>query len=237
MADRDPKSPLPGVHVAPTEPVALRKLGRVSMVTEKHGVDVMWIVDGKKWGVQRKEWKDLITSVEDGRWAREVAMMTGKLDVAWVMVEGWPRISGDGMVIGKAFGRAWSEASMWKVLWGAGVKGISVHRTVNLSDTIESVERLVEWSRKGKHSSIATRPGPVGMWGHKTDRDWALHLLQGMDGVGVELAGRIFDKFGKVPLRWEVDVKQLMEVEGIGKVKAAKLIRALEGGEEGGDDG
>ena len=78
------------VLVAPTEPVALRERWEVSSLPERFGADVFWTVTrdarGLKVGVQRKEWKDLITSVEDARWARELAAMRA-LDVRFVVVE------------------------------------------------------------------------------------------------------------------------------------------------------
>lgn len=225
--DRDNRG-LPGVWVAPTEPVALRRIGKVGMVTERFGVDVMWSAKGKKWGVQRKEWKDLIASVEDGRLAREIPMMRA-LDVPWIVVEGWPQTANDGTIIDKRFGRAWSVQSIAKILWGMQVQGIAFDRTVDVAGTVQWVTAMVEWSRKDKHGSVMVRPGPTGMWGHRNDRDWGVHLLQGLDGVGVELAGRIWDHFGKVPWTWDVGVKELMEVPGIGKKKAEKMMRALDG--------
>jgi Holliday junction resolvasome RuvABC DNA-binding subunit len=59
-------------------------------------------------------------------------------------------------------------------------------------------------------------------------RDWALHLLQGFEGIGPDLAAAIFDHFEGVPFRWNVEgAKGLMEVPGIGKGRAEKLWGAL----------
>ena len=218
------------VFVAPTEPVALKKVGRSSSMPERYGVDVLWGAKGAKVGVQRKEWKDLVASVEDGRWQREIAMMTdGRLVDAWVVVEGWPKVGGDGRLVEKQYGRGWSEGQLRAVLWGAMARGVKVDRTRDIAGTVTWVRGMVEWSRKAKHQSGIARPGPVGMWGSRDSRDWGIHLLQGLDGVGPELAGRIWDRFGGVPWRWDVGVEDLMQVEGVGKKKAEKMIRALGG--------
>lgn len=220
---------LDGVYVAPTEPVALKKVGRSSLMPERFGVDVMWGARGVKVGVQRKEWKDLIASVEDGRWAREIPMMTGRLGEAWVVVEGWPQVDAGGRIVDKRFGRAWTEGMVRGVLWAAMREGVKVDRTADVAGTVAWVRGLVGWTRKAKHSSAVARPGPAGMWGHREDRDWGVHLLQGLDGVGPELAGRIWDHFGGVPWRWDVGVDGLCAVDGIGKKKAEKMMRALGG--------
>lgn len=221
-----------GLYVAPTEPVALKKLGKSSIMPERFGVDVLWAAKGVKIGVQRKRWDDLIASVEDGRWAREIPMMTGRLGEAWVVVEGWPKVGSDGQIIDRGFGRAWTEGMMWGVLWAARKEGVKVDRVGDIAGMCRWVRGHVAWSKKTRHSSAATRPGPTGMWGHRSDRDWGVHLLQGLDGVGVELAGRIWDRFGKVPWAWEVGVDELCEVDGIGKKKAEKMLRALGGKDE-----
>lgn len=220
-------SELPGVYVAPTEPVALKKIGVSSVMPERFGVDVLWAAHGEKVGVQRKRWDDLIASVEDGRWAREIPMMTGRLAEAWVVVEGWPKVGADGRIVDKGFGRAWTQGMIRGVLWAAARQGVKIDRTGDVAGTVEWVRGLVAWSRKVKHHSAVARPGPTGMWGHRGDRDWGIHLLQGLDGVGPELAGRIWDEFGKVPWRWEVGVEDLCRVDGIGKKKAEKMLRAL----------
>jgi excinuclease UvrABC nuclease subunit len=57
---------------------------------------------------------------------------------------------------------------------------------------------------------------------------WGVHFLQGIDGIGPEVAGRIYDHFGKVPLAWECQLEDLLEIEGVGKVRAAKLLAMFE---------
>ena len=200
----------------------------MSSLPERFGSDVFWVwkVDGKvrKVGVQRKEWKDLVSSVEDGRWARELQAMRA-LDVRFVVVEGWPKVGEDGHLIDKRFGRAWTENMIRSVLATAQTDGVIVDRTVNVHATCEWVGWAMRWTRKAEHSSLGGREGVGrGMWGSPTNRDYGVHLLQGLPGVGVELAGRVYDRFG-VPWQWTVTVDDLMTVEGIGKKKAEKMLR------------
>lgn len=64
-------------------------------------------------------------------------------------------------------------------------------------------------------------------WGTPTNREFAVYVMSSLPGVGVELAGRIWEHFGRIPFVWEVSVEELCEVQGIGKKKAEKMIAAL----------
>lgn len=228
MGKGDPSTQRP--IIAPTEPVALRNLGRTSSLPERFGADVFWVwkVDGatRKVGVQRKEWKDLVASVEDGRWARELAAMR-VLDVRFVVVEGWPKVGPDGALIDKTFGRGWTENMVRSVLATAQADGVIVDRTATLHGTCEWVGWAMGWTRKAEHGSLRGREGVGGgMWGNPTNRDYGMHLLMGLPGVGAELAARVYDKFG-VPWEWTIGMEDLMTVEGVGKKKAEKMMQGL----------
>jgi ERCC4-type nuclease len=58
-----------------------------------------------------------------------------------------------------------------------------------------------------------------------------------MNGVGAEMAGRIWDHFGRVPWRWEVGVNELMKVKGVGRTRAERMLAAFQGDENGEEDG
>ena len=86
---------------------------------------------------------------------------------------------------------------------------------------------LADWSMKDRHNSMMRRPGPQTPWGSVTDEDWALHLLQSFDGLGLEKARALKKHFGGVPMNWACTEEELRDVPGIGKVLAARLIGAL----------
>ena len=53
--------------VAPTEPLQLRAIAdRVHMLPESYGCDVLVFAGGLKIGVQRKELRDMLASLDDG---------------------------------------------------------------------------------------------------------------------------------------------------------------------------
>lgn len=221
--------------VSPAEPAVLRKLGQVSLKrTEELGVDFSWSAKGKWWGVQRKEIGDLVASMRDGRLAKELAQMAdGRLHQAVLLVEGPMDFGGGGeaqvLLNGGAWGKPVSRRQMLGLEWGVQSRGVWWARSKGMQDTVQYLQDLEAWTKKEKHGSLLTRPGVQSVWGTPDSKDYGVHLLMGLPGVGHELAERIWDKFGGVPWTWGYsNIREaLMEVEGIGKVKADKILAAL----------
>lgn len=160
-------------------------------------------------------------------------MEVGGLERRLLIVEGPAKFSADGSML-NVFGPEWTRARWMGVLWGVQARGVWVVGTSNLAETIDVVNLFHQWTTKDRHGNLAARPKPGSMWGGKpTDREWAIHLLQGIDAVGPELAARIYDTFGGMPLVWKsgVDIEWLTSVDGIGKKKAEKIHKALAAGE------
>jgi len=214
--------------IAPTEPPALRALGTVKLLPERFGVDIMWgsAAQGLV-GVQRKEFPgDFVASLEDGRLATQRLQMLG-LDVRVLVLEGRGTWTIDGQLVSN-YGPPLSRSAFRRYLCSVQAGGVWVQTTDNLDDTIAFVGDLEAWSRKRQHHSGMTR-GPVkrNRWGRATSRAFQLHLIQGIDGVGPELAERILDELG-MPFGLKVTAEDLMKVRGVGDKKAAQIVRAFE---------
>lgn len=218
--------------VAPTEPPTIKTLigsdGVVSMLPEHHGCDVVWYVRGVMWGVQRKELKDFIQSVGDGRLAKEIAQMKASgIPMPMVLIEGKVQWNNDDTLKWNSRGQTFTKAQWRGILWSIRSEGIHIDFTSSMLDTVEYIQTLARWSEKDKHQSIMRRPTPGNYWGKATNEDYAVHLLQGFDGVGIDRAKAIVRHFGGVPLDWTVTEKELMQVPGLGKVLAQRLLAAL----------
>lgn len=216
--------------VSPTEPPALKKLGIVSMLPERYGCDLLFASRGRWFGVQRKEFGDLLASMRDGRIAQQVAMMNG-LEQAMFVIEGMDKVRWgvDGASLD-----GYTNITLGQIralLWSVRDRGMWVDRTSSLTDTVQLVGDFERWCKKPGHKALSTRPGPVGNWGTATSKEWQSHLLQGFPGVGVELADRILDEVG-MPLQWRVTRGELARVHGMGAKKIDKLARAVPGMEE-----
>lgn len=219
--------------IAPTEPSSLRAIGRVSSTPEKFGVDVLMSAHGRWHGIQRKELSDLLASLSDGRLARELPMMK-RCYRASLLIEGTPKWTMDGELVGNGFGQRFTLTQYRGLIFSVQARGIGVLHSSGLNDTIAIVQSYETWLKKdAKWSSLDTRPGPVSVWGRAENRDYQMHLLQGLPGVGPELADRLLKKFG-MPWQWRVSEEELVKVKGVGKKRAAQMMRCFDvEGEEG----
>lgn len=211
--------------VSPTEPAAIRALGRSTLLPEEYGVDVMFASKLGLVGVQRKELTDLVASIRDGRLGQELAQMQ-RLNVGIVLMEGdwqWTR-DGESLRV-----RGMSRTQVRGLEFSLQSRGYWTLTSLDTEDTIECLSQLRRWCEKDSHSSLSTRPKvPAGAWGKRTNRDWGVYVLQSFPGVGAGMAERIYDHFNGVPLTWTTDVEGLQDVPGIGKKRARQMIGALE---------
>lgn len=227
------------LFVAPTEPPALREIAdKVSILPENYGVDVFFFANSRKIGIQRKEYKDLIASCNDGRIVKEVLQMNA-LDYKILLIEGDVKWTNDDTLIlpNNFSADIWSRTRWDGLLWSVMDRGVWVIYTDSLSGTITTIQKLESWFNKTSHSSLATRPGTAKpLWGGvASDRDYAVWFMQGVPGIGAELAGRIYDKLGLV-FGLEVGMDELMSVDGVGKGKAEKIWKMFTNEKSGEDD-
>lgn|GEM_PF-1511464 len=216
--------------VAPSEPKPLQALGLVTSQAERKGADFLWAaLPVGLVGVQRKQFPgDFIASVGDGRLEKELGQMRA-LDVAVLLLEGRGTWTTDGELI-HSYGQRWTRSGHRKFLCSVQAQGVWVLTTENLDDTVRALHDLVDWSRKPAHNATRSRPAARrDGWGRITDRTYAIHLLQGLPDVGPELATRLYDHFGRCPLRLTVTEQELRGVHGIGKKYAAQLARIFGG--------
>lgn len=219
--------PLP-ITIAGSEPEILRNLGtRTSNAPEHHGVDVMWASPLGIVGIQRKQFPDdFSSSMEDGRLALETGQAVS-LPVRILLLEGAGTWSTDGKLLSR-YGSSITRQSHRSFLLTLRLNGWWVAESADMADTIDFVRTIYSWSMKSSHNSTRHRPGPPRpLWGQRGSKDFQRWLLQGFPGVGPEMAERIIDKFGKVPLKWEVTRKELLEIDGVGPKTVDRLWDAL----------
>lgn len=216
------------ILVSPAEPPNLRAIGETSGLPEQYGADFLVTSSGGLVGIQRKEVRDLVASLRGDRIARELGQSTALVRCVLV-VEGdweWTRTGESRAVPG--FLRAQYDGFCLSIQ----NHGWWILTSDSMAGTARLVQHVASWFQKGNHSSLHGRPNHRGMWGTASNRDWAVHLLQSFDGIGVEQAGRIWDHFEGVPLAWTVDKDAMMAVPGIGPGRADKLMGALEACDE-----
>lgn len=176
-------------------------------------------------GVQRKEIHDLIASRSDGRLAKELAQMKA-LDQGILLIEGRLKWTSDGVL--STSRSKWTRAEHMGLLFSVQSTGVWVNSSESLSESREYLRSLEKWFSKESHKGINVRPKPTTLWGTRTNRDYAIHFIQGLDGIGPKVAGDIFDKFG-MPFNLTIGVADLMTVPGVGKKRAEKIWRLFNG--------
>ena len=220
-------APIAGMLVSPTEPRQIRGLGATSSLPERYGADVVFDAPPLgRVGVQRKTVPDLFASMSDGRLARSVAAMEA-LDIAVLVIEGDLRWTPEGFAE-PAEGSdrpitSWRRDAYRSLLWSIRARGIWVETVPDPDATVATVLSLQRWASKSGHEALDRRPKP-------RDVDaGALHLLQGLAGIGPRLAARILEHFHGLPLAWTVTEDELASVRGLGPVRARRLSAALGG--------
>lgn len=212
--------------VAPTERPPISSMGATSSIPEAHGVDVFWNSPHGPCGAQRKATMDLIASVRDGRLGYELAQMV-QLHQAAVIIEGTPQWGMDGRLV--------TQFAQWSIRQQHGIemtvqsRGVWVLHTRNPAETVACVEHLWERTqREEKTTSLLNRPGPPkDGWGKLSNRETAIHFMSGIAGLGVELAGRVYDHFGRAPFGLTCEPEELLNVEGIGKKRLEQIVNQL----------
>lgn len=224
----------PLIHISPTEPTALKSLGRVSTLPEQYGCDVLWIRDGKYYGVQRKEFQDLLSSVSDGRLGKELAQMRSAGVQGLLAIEGTISWTSEG-ALNNVYGAKWVVERWYGVILQAALEfGVATVQTKNLSETVRFVEIYYKWSLKDRHGSLLGRPSPKGLWGSSpSDEDYAIHVLTAVNGIGPENARAIYKAAGnRLPLKMDVEWGVIEAIKGLGP-KKIKTLRDLFGGDDG----
>jgi len=222
------------ILVSPTEHDLLPVLGGKAMshsLPEQHGADVLIVAAGQgKMAIQRKAFPDdLLASLDDGRLARELALLS-RTECPVLIVEGRPQWTADGHLMASWASR-WTRQQLRNLLRSVWLThGVMVEHTDDINDTADSVIELDKWFRKKVHRSLLARPKQAARdsWGTRREDDVMKFLLQGFPGIGTVLADAILERFGRVPLSWSCNLDELRSVPGIGEKRAKELWELLQ---------
>ena len=215
------------MFVSPTEPIVLRHLGTTSSIPEKYGVDFLFSTPKGLIGIQRKEVKDWVASCFDGRLEKEIGQAKS-LHQSVLILEGHLQFTDEGELIYPPKWSKFTRSMHQSLCLSLQAGGWWLVGATDIQDTISWIQSLITWIGKENHRGLP-RPTTKPTWGGNKNRDWGIHLLQSFEGVGVGVAGKIYDRF-RVPLAWTVTEEELRSVDGVGKGRAQSLIQALKVG-------
>ena len=212
------------ILVSPAEPPSLKHLGPTNALPEEYGCDFLILHGDRRYGIQRKEYSDFLTSLADGRLSNEISKMAS-LDIGMLLVEGEPKWTTDGILVTR-YGRPWYLKSHHGLLWSVMEKGIWVERTTSISHTATTVAWFADWISR-EHTSLEGRPKAIPTpWGTRDNRDYQLWILTSLPGIDRVLAGAILDNLGMI-VGLRVTEDQLRTVPGLGPKRIKKIMEAL----------
>jgi ERCC4-type nuclease len=218
--------------ISPTEPAELRDVGRTSSRPEVVGCDMLFSSPLGIVGIQRKTITDLIASAQGDRLYRSRIDMSGKVDIPIMVVEGRPRWSVDGELMG--IHTQWDKDQWFGLLLTIQLAGWWIVYTADLEETKQWLIHAEKWMRKSKHTSILTRPKARGErqpWGgrRKASReDVVAHFWQSFPGIGEDTARSLARTVG-LPLQLTVTPAELSKVKGMGRGRVAMVCEFLVG--------
>lgn len=228
-----PDGTLSRVVVSPAERAPITDLGPTSWMPEHFGADIMILAQAGTIGIQRKAFpSDFLASFRDGRLSTSLTNLS-KLNRRILLLEGSPRWDFNGLLEGDSRDRGFSTFSLSQlrgITWSAFSElGVETHWTRDPTDTVQYVRDLCRWADKSHHDSVFRRPGAqrpewVRQWSARDSQRW---ILQGFEGIGPQMADKILDHFGTLPLEWTATEAELARVPGIGPGRVAKLTRIV----------
>jgi len=214
--------------VSPAEPREYWCLGKSSSLPEKYGADFLFATEQMGLvGIQRKRFPDdfLASLRGQDRVSRELQQMK-QLDYGIWILEGMGTWTNDGyLVYGGRY--KYYEEELWGFQLSVGKMGFNLFRVRDQASCIKLIQRIQVWSSKDEHDSLFRRPKPA-RWGEAGSREWSIHFLQGLPGIGYGLAEKIVDSFGRVPFSADFSYEEMSEVVGPSRAKVVCELFGVE---------
>ncbi len=166
--------------------------------------------------VERKRIEDLVHSVFDGRFFTQVRELTRYSGKAFLLIEG-------------SLNRLKYVTSRAKAIEAALITAVmfSDLRVLYSNDSRHSAEILKYMAEKLQESKVRV-PTPTTYRGSAKPkeagiREWQLHVVSALPGVGPVLAERLLKKFGSIKAIASASPAELSRVEGIDENKALRI--------------
>ena len=168
------------------------------------------------YAVERKEAHDFVSSLFSGRLFDQAARLSEAYDNAIIVVEG------DFQTI---FGSMQNPRAMWGTLSTLVFDyGLTVFFTLNAEQTADFLYTLVRRRTPSRHEHPVVYKG----FRARTFEETKLSILSNLPGIGPKLAKRLLEDFGSLRRVFSASVAELTLINGVGRVKAGKVVEILE---------
>jgi Fanconi anemia group M protein len=194
----------------------VRELARKGVVVDSRQLDVGDYILSDRLAVERKEAKDFLSSLMDGRLFSQLKLLKSAYINPILVLEG-----------GDLF---WRRGISDSALYGALASivsdfNISIVQTADMKETASLLASMAK-REMGEGRTVGIRGDKVSM--SLSERQQ--FIIEGLPGVSATLAQRLLDHFGSVDKIMKADEKQLCEVKGIGDTIAKGIVETVRSG-------
>ncbi len=173
---------------------------------------------------------DFISSLADGRLYKQILAMRDSSDIQILLLEGKFRYGGDGILFQGRRKSRWNRKGINNLLrsikW---VEGVDIEQSSNISDTVTTVLQIQEYFDKQNHTSLKSRPRIQTNWIVPSYGERIIHFYNGLPGVGINGAKKIYDKFPSPIQLYSASVEEIMEIPRVGRAMATGIYNFLRG--------
>lgn len=171
--------------------------------------------------IERKTFRDLVSSIKDGRIFRQASRLTSSANHTLIILEGTSQDMKTTTMKREAIQGALICLSVKFRI--PVLRSISPEETVRLM--INSYRQIANDDAPGKH--LPYRP-VTSKRSNKLKQQ--VFILQGLPGIGPAKAKMLLDKFGTIQAIFSASISDLKEVEGVGKYTAEKIYSIVNDG-------
>ncbi len=188
----------------------LTRLG-YSVQTKKLPVGDYWLPG--KFIIERKEANDFVTSIMNAHLFNQAEFLASHADQPFIILEG---------NLDEIYSSIESESVAGAISALLITYGISVAPSPGVDETARLIGRMIKHATQGLGYEIPLRTNKP-----KYDGGTALYLVEGLPGVGPDMARKLITHFGTPANVFAADAAALREVKGVGPKTIACIHAAL----------
>jgi len=191
----------------------VRELAKRDVVVKPSQLDVGDYIISDRMGVERKEVKDFLSSLMDGRLFQQARRLKAAY-VRPVMI-----LEGEGLLVQRNLNPSSIYGALASIV---GDFSIPVFQTKDARETARVLEAMAK-REQGGGRQVSVRPGKSSLGEH----EMAQFIVEGLPNVSAVMAQRLLSHFKTVQAIVNASEKELGEVKGVGKKTAEAIYEVL----------
>ncbi len=172
-----------------------------------------YIINGRI-TAERKSAEDFIQSIISNRLFEQCSRLKKTHGPVFLFIEGNPYLTDHKIEKQAVRGAILSVMISWQI------------PVIFSKNPVDSAELLLQIGKQNQKGNSFVRQG-MGFKPKKL-KNQQLRFLQGFPGTGPTLAGRLFSHFGSIKAVINADREELLNVKGIGKMGAEKILKFVD---------